>query len=274
MSNSSGDRTPVERLAEEFLECHRRGERPSPTEYADLHPECAEEIRELFPALMLMERLKPATGDVTGSFLEGGHELERHIPERVGDFRILREAGRGGMGIVFEAHQISLNRVVALKVIRSDSFASEAEQLRFQNEAEAVAHLDHPQIVPVYEVGSRRGRHFFSMKLISGGSLDARLEEFAQDPKRSAKLVAMVAEAIHHAHQRGILHRDLKPANILLDEQGAPHVTDFGLAKRLDGDVEITRTDILVGTPSYMAPEQASRGRVAVSTATDVYGLG
>ncbi len=146
--------------------------------------------------------------------------------------------------------------------------------LRFQNEAEAVAQLDHPHIVPIYEVGRRDRHHFFSMKLIAGTSLDKRLAEFVADPRAAARLVAVVAEAIHHAHQRGILHRDLKPANILVDEHGQPHVTDFGLAKRIDADFEMTHSNTLIGTPSYMAPEQATRARGSLSTATDVYGLG
>ena len=181
---------------------------------------------------------------------------------RSAGYEVRRLLGRGGMGVVYEAHQVALNRAVALKLVRSGSFASESELLRFQNEAEAVAQLDHPHIVPIYEVGSHRGRHFFSMKLIAGSSLDKRLAEFAADPRAAARLVAVVAEAIHHAHQRGILHRDLKPANILLDEQGEPHVTDFGLAKRIDGDFELTQSNALIGTPSYMAPEQTTRGRV------------
>jgi tetratricopeptide (TPR) repeat protein len=180
----------------------------------------------------------------------------------------------GGMGVVYEAHQLLLNRPVALKLIRSGSFASESELLRFQNEAEAVAQLDHPHIVPIYEVARHRGRSFFSMKLIVGTSLDKRLSGFAADPRASARLVATIADAIHHAHQRGILHRDLKPANILLDEKEEPQVTDFGLAKRIDGDPELTQSDTLIGTPSYMAPEQTTHGRCRLSTATDVYGLG
>ncbi len=193
---------------------------------------------------------------------------------RSAGYEVRRLLGRGGMGVVYEAHQVALNRSVALKLVRSGSFATESELVRFRNEAEAVAHLDHPHIVPIYEVGSHRGRHFFSMKRIAGSSLDKRLAEFADDPRATARLVADIAEAIHHAHQRGILHRDLKPANILIDEQGQAHVTDFGLAKRIDGDCELTQSDALVGTPSYMAPEQTSRGLGAVSTATDVYGLG
>ena len=178
------------------------------------------------------------------------------------------------MGVVYEARQLSLNRPVALKLIRSGSFASESELRRFQNEAEAVAQLDHPDIVPIYEVTQHRGRHFFSMKLIAGTGLDKRFAEFADDPRGTARLVSTIAEAIHHAHQRGILHRDLKPANILLDGNDEPQVTDFGLAKRIDGDPELTQSNTLLGTPSYMAPEQTTRGRGGVSTATDVYGLG
>ena len=189
-------------------------------------------------------------------------------------YEIFGELGRGGMGVVFKARQIALNRDVALKVIKSGSFASQPEVMRFQSEAEAVAQLDHPHIVPIYEVGQYRGQHFFSMKLVTGTSLDKRLDEFAADPAPWRRLVAVAAEAVHHAHQRGILHRDLKPANILLDEQGQPYVTDFGLAKRIGAGNELTHSGTLVGTPSYMSPEQATRCAGSLSTATDVYGLG
>jgi hypothetical protein len=189
-------------------------------------------------------------------------------------YEILDELGRGGMGIVFKAHQVALNRAVALKMIKSGGFASEAELLRFQNEAEAVARLDHPHIVPIYEVGRHLGRHYFSMKLIAGKSLDRRLGDFIADFRQGAQVTATVARAVHHAHQRGILHRDLKPANILLDEQGEPHVTDFGLARQIEGNGELSESGTPVGTPSYMAPEQASGDKGAQSTATDVYGLG
>jgi tetratricopeptide (TPR) repeat protein/tRNA A-37 threonylcarbamoyl transferase component Bud32 len=191
-----------------------------------------------------------------------------------GDYELIKVLGGGGMGVVYKARQISLNRPVALKMLRTADFASDDELRRFQNEAEAVATLDHPHIVPILEVGSHDGRRYFSMKLIGGHSLDRRLADFVADPHATARLIAQAADAVNHAHQRGILHRDLKPANILVDDQGEPHVTDFGLAKRVASDSDLTNSGAILGTPAYMAPEQASGRRGAVTTASDVYGLG
>ena len=174
------------------------------------------------------------------------------------------------MGVVFEARQVSLNRPVAVKMMRSGLFAEEADLRRFRIEAEAVAHLDHPRIVPIYGVWEEQDCHYFSMKLIRGGSLALRLPEYAANPRAAARLLAEVAQAIQHAHDRGILHRDLKPSNILLDEGGWPLVTDFGLAKRSGQDSGLTQSGAIVGTPSYMAPEQASGGKGAVTALTDV----
>jgi WD40 repeat protein/predicted Ser/Thr protein kinase len=192
----------------------------------------------------------------------------------IGDYEIKRELGRGGMGVVYLAKQLSLNRLVALKMIRAGLWAEAAEVRRFKNEAEAIANLDHPGIVSIYEVGQFQGRQYFSMQLVEGPSLDKVLDGFRAWPRKAAWLVAEIAQAVHHAHQRGILHRDLKPSNILLDPQGKPRITDFGLAKRLEADSSLSVSGSILGTPSYMSPEQASAQRGMITTATDVYGLG
>ena len=178
------------------------------------------------------------------------------------------------MGVVYEARQVSLNRPVALKMIKAGVLADDAEVQRFQNEAEAVALLDHPGIVPVYEVGEHHDQRYFSMKLIEGGNLAEQLASFRDNLGAAVALMIETAEAVQHAHTRGILHRDLKPANILIDAQGHPHITDFGLAKLIESDVELTASGAIMGTPAYMSPEQAAGHRGAITTATDVYGLG
>jgi WD40 repeat protein len=192
---------------------------------------------------------------------------------RCGEHELLAEIARGGMGVVYQARHTRLGRVVALKMILAGQLASPAEMQRFRVEAQAAATLDHPHIVPIYEVGEYHGQPFFTMKLVEGSSLAQQLAHFTKDPRAAARLLARVARAVHHAHQRGILHRDLKPANILLDGHGEPHVTDFGLARRVEGDSSLTQTGAIVGTPSYMPPEQA-RAEKSLTTAIDVYSLG
>jgi tetratricopeptide (TPR) repeat protein len=216
-----------------------------------------------------------ADSDQTGTEDGASHGLPRGTVVRYfGDYEIQKELGRGGMGVVYEARRISLNRAVALKMIKAGQLADSDELRRFQNEAEAVALLDHPGIVPVYEIGEYEGQKYFSMKLVSGGSLVGLLSKYVDDPRAAARLTAQASEAVHHAHMRGILHRDLKPANILIDDTGQVHVTDFGLAKRVENDSEMTQSGAILGTPAYMSPEQASGRRGAVTTASDVYGLG
>ncbi len=191
-----------------------------------------------------------------------------------GDYEITRELARGGMGVVFQARQISLKRVVALKMILAGQLADETEVRRFHIEAEAAANLDHPGIVPIYEVGQHEGQHYFSMGFVEGQSLAQRLAAGPLPPREAAALMVKVSEAIEYAHQRGVIHRDLKPANILLDAQGNPRVTDFGLAKKVHGDSGLTGSGQIMGTPSYMPPEQAGGQRGDVGPASDVYALG
>ncbi len=198
-------------------------------------------------------------------------------PARVryfGDYEIERELARGGMGVVFRARQISLNRRVALKMILAGQLANDTDVKRFYTEAEAAANLDHPGIVPIFEVGQHEGQHYFSMGFVEGQSLSQRLTEGPLPCRQAAALMVAVAEAIDYAHQHGVIHRDLKPGNILLDPEGNPRVTDFGLAKKIEGDSGLTGSGQIMGTPSYMPPEQAGGQRGAVGPAADVYALG
>src|SRR5437868_1945523 len=191
-----------------------------------------------------------------------------------GDYELLEQIGRGGQGVVFRARQKSLNRIVALKVIGLGRWATEAHLKRFRLEAEAAARLEHPGIVPIHEVGERDGSCYFSMKFVEGGQLDEVLRRAPRSIRQAAELIAKVARTVHYAHQHGILHRDIKPGNILLDGKGEPHLTDFGLARLVETESTMTRTLEVLGTPSYMAPEQAMGNNSAVSNTTDVYGLG
>jgi len=196
------------------------------------------------------------------------------LPARFGDYELREELGRGGMGVVYRAAQASLGREVAVKMILRGQLASKGDRERFEAEAQAAARLDHPGIVPVYEVGEVGGRPYFSMKHVRGTTLAQRLADGPLPPREAAQLLASVARAIHFAHMRGVLHRDLKPSNILLDEHGEPHVTDFGLAKQLTDAHSLTKTGAVLGTPAYMAPEQASGNRGQIGPASDVYSLG
>jgi TolB-like protein/Flp pilus assembly protein TadD len=192
----------------------------------------------------------------------------------LGDYELLEEVGRGGQGVVFRARQKSLNRTVALKVISLGQWASEAHLKRFRREAEAAASLDHPFIVPIHEIGECGGCCYFSMNFIEGGQLDEVVRLSPISICHATELIAKVARTVHYAHEHGILHRDIKPGNILLDQKGEPHLTDFGLARLLEPESSLTRTLEAMGTPSYMAPEQAAGNNSKLSSATDVYGLG
>jgi serine/threonine protein kinase/Tfp pilus assembly protein PilF len=192
----------------------------------------------------------------------------------LGDYELLEEVGRGGQGVVFRARQKSLNRTVALKVISLGQWAGEAHLKRFRREAEAAASLDHPSIVPIYEVGERDGSCYFSMKFVEGGQLDEVVRRKPISIRQAAELIAKMAHTVHYAHEHGIVHRDIKPGNILLDVNGEPHLADFGLATLVETESAMTRTMEVLGTPSYMAPEQAVGNNAQFTSATDVYGLG
>jgi serine/threonine protein kinase/Tfp pilus assembly protein PilF len=191
-----------------------------------------------------------------------------------GDYELLKEIGRGGQGVVYRAYQKSLNRTVALKVIGLGPWTTETHLKRFRREAEAAASLDHPSIVPIYEVGEHDGQCYFSMKLVEGGQLDEVVKREPMPIRQAAELIARVAHTVHYAHEHGILHRDIKPGNILLDGKGEPMLTDFGLARLVEAESTITRTLEVMGTPSCMAPEQAAGNNAKLTSATDVYGLG
>jgi serine/threonine protein kinase/tetratricopeptide (TPR) repeat protein len=196
------------------------------------------------------------------------------MPTEIGDYELLEEIGRGGQGVVYRARQKSLNRTVALKVIGLGHWTTRAALKRFRLEAEAAAGLDHPFIVPIHEVGQHNGCCYFSMKLVEGGQLSEVVKHKPMPLRRSVELVAKLARTVHYAHERGVLHRDIKPGNVLLDANSEPYLTDFGLARLVETESTVTRTMEALGTPSYMAPEQAKGNTTRLTRATDVYGLG
>jgi WD40 repeat protein/serine/threonine protein kinase len=191
-----------------------------------------------------------------------------------GDYELIEEVGHGGMGVIFKARQRSLNRIVAVKLIRAGSLAKQADIARFRTEAAAAARLQHPHIVAIYEVGEHQGQQFYSMEFVPGHSLARELRQGPLVPREAARLLMAVAEAIHSAHHRGVLHRDLKPSNVLLDSERQPRVADFGLAKILQSDSELTLSGAVIGSPQYMPPEQARGKSSSASPRSDVYALG
>ncbi len=214
-----------------------------------------------------------AAGDLPGSREPGFAAIsEPVLPWSTGRFRVTRKLGEGGMGTVYEAHDDVLHRTVALKMVRAFRFSSPEEKVRFHREATAVAKLDHPHIVPVYEAGEHDGHPFLVMKLVPGNTLAQRMKQGRLLAQEAVAIIAKIAAAVQHAHERGVVHRDLKPSNILLDEHGEPWLTDFGMA-RLDADNGLTATTAQLGTPHYMSPEQASGRAREVGPASDVWGL-
>lgn len=242
----------------------RTGERPAPEDYLRHFPTDAAVIDSAFAE---------ASGDLKECKAPSFTGFPGPVPAIPG-YTVLCELGRGGMGVVFKARQQGLNRLVALKMILAGDLAGPEAAARFLAEAEAVARLQHPQVVQIYRIGDHGGRPFLEMEYVAGGSLADRLDGTPWAARDAARLIESLARAVQHAHSFGIVHRDLKPANILLTIDGLPKLTDFGLAKSLGADVGLTQTGSIIGSPSYMAPEQAEGGRQAVGPAVDVYALG
>lgn len=256
----------IDVLASDFLARYRDGDRPTIEEYARRHPEFGDSIRRMFPLVASLERIKLNEQLEVG----GGATMAGHSISQLGDFRILREIGRGGMGIVFEARQESLGRNVAIKVLPKHSLLDDEAMRRYRREAQAAAAMHHANIVPVYGTGESDGSQYLVMQLIRGDSLDKIISDFPDVPCREvAKLGQQIADAIAHAHAGGVLHRDIKPANILVEESGTAQITDFGLAKNLSDDA--TTTGAVSGSLRYMAPERFA----GVSNESgDIYGIG
>lgn len=246
------------------------------------NPDLADELRRLWGTVLLTDTAGAARDEGLADS-QSQESVSRwrslKLPTTVDDYELLEELGRGGMGVVYRAKQISLGREVAIKMILRGRLASQSDFDRFLAEAAATAKLEHPHIVPVYEVGDVDGRPYFSMQLIEGQTLADKVKNGPLPQRRAARIVATVARAIALAHREGVLHRDLKPSNILLTPEGTPMVTDFGLAKQAAGDdaavgVDLTRSGVLLGTPSYMSPEQAGGRRAMIGPASDIYSLG
>jgi serine/threonine protein kinase len=285
---SAADReSSLDEILTAYLESVEAGSEPDRTELLARYPEWAEALGKFFADqdrfASFFRPVHAATTLCTAIAHQGEAPAQlasMPVPgTRFGDYELLEEIGRGGMGVVFKARQVSLSRTVALKMILAGHLAGPADIQRFRLEAESAAQLDHPNIVPIHEVGAEKGVHYYTMKLVEGDNLSTWKHSRATAASAEihvALLLATVADAVHHAHQRGVLHRDLKPANILLDPEGQPHVADFGLAKRLwqtGGASAATPSGATIGTPSYMSPEQAL-GSNRATTAADVYSLG
>lgn len=272
-------------LLEQMLETQHRGEPVDVAAVANQDPDLVDELRQLWAACQFADaignnpREVPDNGSAGSDSRDFAPPSTMDLPKQFGDYELLEELGRGGMGVVYRARQLSLGRTVALKMVLRGQLASHEDLTRFQSEAEAAARLKSPHIVPIFEVGEQDGHAFFTMAYVEGQTLSQRLAEGPLPPHEAAKILLDVSRAIEVAHAEGVLHRDLKPSNILLDREGRPHVTDFGLAKRVSTggetiDPTLTRTGAILGTPSYMAPEQAAGNRGQLGPATDVYSLG
>ena len=293
MPNENSD-TQSERLRTliaEYRQAEINGSPPDRADFIRSHPELADSLREFFDDLDAKQQAidTPTIDSGTASTpyetapqdtptLDGdARAATGEVANRAryfGDYELLEEIARGGMGVVFKARQRKLNRIVALKMILSGQFAGSKDVQRFRTEAESAAQLDHPGIVPVFEIGEQDGQHYFSMGYIEGESLADQVAKSPLTPQRAASLLSRISEAMAYAHNRGVIHRDLKPANVLIDATGQPKVTDFGLAKKTEANSDLTGTGQILGTPAFMPPEQASGKVDEVGPLADVYSMG
>lgn len=285
-------------LIARLVEQAQRGESPKLEMFVRDHPDIAAELRELWATAQFAEDFAgSASSDPFAETVAPSGAVEPLTGEddppnqsfaRIGDYTLLEKIGEGGMGVVFKARQIRLNRVVAIKMIQRGVLASDVDLARFRAESAAAAQLEHSHIVPVYEVGEHEGLPYFSMKYVAGKTLAQKLADGPLPPRDAAALLLPICRAVAYAHEHGIVHRDLKPSNILIDAAGQPHVGDFGLAKKIPdcspvpgprsqvpiAEPALTRTGAILGTPAFMSPEQAAGSRGEVGPASDVYSLG
>lgn len=272
MSSDQDDQ--IFNLLEELLTRIHAGETVNIEECLHHNPEIADEVRQLWATIIVAENFSLPQDES-----ESPKDIRSEpMPLELPDYELIEEIGRGGMGVVYRARQISLNRIVAIKTLLSGSVATSVNQLRFQSEAESAGGLDHPHIVSVFEIGESKSQPFFSMPYIEGTTLARRITQAPLTNREAAELLIPICRAVGYAHRNGILHRDLKPSNILIDRSGHPFVSDFGLAKRVHPaeatEESLTESGAILGTPGYMAPEQAAGERGEVSFLTDVYSLG
>jgi eukaryotic-like serine/threonine-protein kinase len=263
-------------IVNDLTERMQRGEVVDINAICQKFPEHASELRFLWGTIVVTD----AVGAAEAKAIEEGNDKialsawRMKLPYRMSDYELIEEIGRGGMGIVYRAIQISLNREVAIKMILRDRLATPQDKQRFVAEAKATAALDHPGIVPVYDVGEMDGRPYFAMKYIRGRTLSDLIANRQVSQRALAGYMEQISQAVHFAHRNGIVHRDIKPSNILIDETGNAKLTDFGLAKHTDAAESLTRTGVVLGTPNYMSPEQASGRMGPIGPASDIYSLG
>lgn len=305
MSSDSSTKTPedqIDDLIADYMDLMQTGAAPSAEDFIAAHPQFEKELREFLDDQQFFNDRASSLGDpskAAGNTLQptqaygssdnmefvsgvpqGGEHRAGDGPSgsaggRVfGDYALIEEIARGGMGVVYRAVQTRLNRAVAVKLIRSGELASDDEVQRFHAEARAAASLQHPNIVAIHEVGEHDGQHFFSMDLVEGVSLSELIRREPMPVHQAVEILQIIAGAIQYAHVQGTLHRDIKPSNILIDDDGRPHVTDFGLAKQATSDSDLTRTGEILGTPSYMPPEQAMGDVEKIAESSDVYSMG